>query len=123
MVEHHNSVSAVAAQLVAAGWHRQDPGADGLYRTRDTNWWCCSTEQGLIEDDGPRTLLSFHRRGDSWSCTVAADQESGQIEDVTIWTERSPGPPDCLLTCGWWPGLTPLVAMADQLMAALLADG
>ena len=123
MAEHQNTISHVAAQLVAAGWHRQDPGADGLYRSRNSDWWCCSTEEGLIDDDGPRTLLTLHRAGDSWSCTVAADQATGFVEDVTAWIEQPCWPqPCCLLTSGWWPGLAPLAAVLDALMVTMPPD-
>lgn len=115
-----NTISAATAELVQAGWHRQDPDRRGLYRHRPgTDWWCCSTEPGLIDDDGDRQLLSLHHRS-GWCCTVAADAGTGTVEDLTVWVEL-PGytTPCCLVTAGWWPGLRALVAMAHSMLTTM----
>ena len=121
MAEQPNTIAAVAAELVQAGWQRQDPDRRGLYRDLPgRDWWCCSTEPGLIDDDGPRQLISLHHRS-GWVCTVAGDAEAGGlVEDLTIWIQlEGYSHPCCLVTAGWWPGLRAVVAMAHAMLTAM----
>ena len=116
-----STISTIAAELVQAGWPRQEPDANGLYNALASSWWCAATEPGLIDDDGPRQLLTLHHCS-GWCCTVAAE-EDGQVVDLSIWIELPNWDcPCCMATAGWWPGLRALVAMANSLLTAMPAD-
>lgn len=123
-----STISSVAAELVAAGWQRQDPDCRGHYQPwPGRDWWCCSCEPGL-DDDGDQMMLTLHAAA-GWCCTVAgAGSGRGEIVDITMW---SPVPDcehgACWLTAGWWPGLPAVLAMAEAMAATMparfMADG
>lgn len=116
------TVASIAGELVLSGWHRQDPGPSGNYSARPgQSWWCMGIKEGRIEYEMPRQFLTLHSQ-QGWNCTVAADID-GEVFDITVWVER----PDhahhlCLLTGSHWPGLRPVLAIAQAMFQTMSPD-
>ncbi len=113
------TIASIAGELVRSGWPRQDPDPDGNYTARASqSWWCMWIGEGRIECQMPRQFLTLHSQ-EGWNCTVAADID-GEVFDFTVWVERLDHAHHlCLLTGSHWPGLRPMLAIAQAMFQTM----